>query len=790
MAFRTWGRVLLVALGVGVLAGAGQLGFAYGFGIVRFARTFDSTTASHWTAQLTWVSWFTMVAGVVGAVIADRLARRYDYRPTVATRAALAGAAALGAGAVAPLSMQPARAAEVASVDPVLATGLVATLGAVVGLVAALAALNWSPISWNIALLTGGIWLLALISVMPSLGPTDPLPAVRLGVPDPAWLGAGTTQRLAVVTMAALALVAGAISGAVARFRKHPTSVVASTGAVGPALLALAYLSAGTGGSADKYQAAPYWGALVAVGAGALGSVLAAVMRWPLTAETARPTPLEPTEILRRVHEEQPVRDSGPAETTTAPPPGVRADRPTDAWATHPTETWTAPAASGTADDQPVIPTSIPGQRRPSEQTTRPTSPAAPTTSADIGTPSVNPPKAAPPSATAQPPATSPTTETPPTSPVRSTTDPTRTATGPAPFAPEPIPTRTTTGPIPSTPEPIRRVTESASSTEPVVPPARSSDRRPEPEWADPTLATPATGDYWPSTVDPRKPFEERTDSGWDAFAAASRPDGGGTGSGSSGTGSGSGGAGSGSTPERPGPTGRDVDSNGDGGRTTSPRPVASAEPFATPEPISTAKPVRAPEPVGTGKRATPPEPISTPRRVTPTEPAPTTSSRLTPPQPVTPTMATPPEPGRAARKPSEPSVPEATYRVPEQATSARGSEQDAPAASTEPSPDSPLAAPSETKSARPRRGLFRRNRAASGDDESGPATSTDAAPTEPPAQREPRGRGRTERAVPEKDEEYVDWVSGLGAPSPGEDAPRDDAPRRTLRSTGRHHAD
>ncbi|HEY0696200.1 MAG TPA: hypothetical protein VGD43_00140 [Micromonospora sp.] len=47
MAFRTWGRVLLVAFGVGLVAGAGQLGFAYGLGVVRFAGSFASP-ANRW----------------------------------------------------------------------------------------------------------------------------------------------------------------------------------------------------------------------------------------------------------------------------------------------------------------------------------------------------------------------------------------------------------------------------------------------------------------------------------------------------------------------------------------------------------------------------------------------------------------------------------------------------------------------------------------------------------------------------------------------------------------------
>ncbi|MBF9131491.1 hypothetical protein I0C86_21370 [Plantactinospora sp. S1510] len=293
MAFRTWGKVLLAALGVGVVSGAGQLGIAYGLGLVRFNRTFDAVIANQWPAQRVWVGWFAMVAAITGALIADRLARRYDLPTTPGVQAATAAAGALGALVVAPLSMQPARTAQLASADPVVSVGVIAALGAGIGFVAALATLVQRPVRWNAGAVIAAVWFLAVLSVMPSLGPDDPLPAVRLGVLDPSWLGAGTAQRLAVVTMPALALVAGALTGALARSRGLPMPAVASCGVGGPALLALAYLVAGPGGSSDGYQAAPYWGALIAVVAGGLGSVLAAMARWPLTtggtAETGGP---------------------------------------------------------------------------------------------------------------------------------------------------------------------------------------------------------------------------------------------------------------------------------------------------------------------------------------------------------------------------------------------------------------------------------------------------------------------------------------------------------------------
>lgn len=275
MAYRTWGRVLLAALGVALLAGAGQLGFAYGLGIVRFARDFEPVP-SQWTAQLAWVAWFAMTAAIVGALAADRLARNEGYTAGTGSRIAYAVAAGFGAAAVAPLSMLPAQGATVPGVDAVMIAGLSATLGAVGGVFAALGVLAVRTLGWNIAAITELIWLLALISVAPSLGPDDPLPEVRLGVLDPAWLSDGTSQRLAVIVMPALAVLAGAGVGVLAKWRNHPVIPVAASGAVGPAMLALAYLIAGPG-SGDRYQTAPYWGAIIAVGAGALGSVLAAV---------------------------------------------------------------------------------------------------------------------------------------------------------------------------------------------------------------------------------------------------------------------------------------------------------------------------------------------------------------------------------------------------------------------------------------------------------------------------------------------------------------------------------
>ncbi len=64
------------------------------------------------------------------------------------------------------------------------------------------------------------------------------------------------------------------------------------------------------------------------------------------------------------------------------------------------------------------------------------------------------------------------------------------------------------------------------------------------------------------------------------------------------------------------------------------------------------------------------------------------------------------------------------------------------------------------------RRGLFRRGRSRSGEHA---ATEQD----------EP---------LPAQDEEYVDWVAGLSRPLDDDEATPQKGPRRSLRSTGRHH--
>ncbi|MFI5890594.1 hypothetical protein ACIA5D_10815 [Actinoplanes sp. NPDC051513] len=274
MAFRTSAKLLGVTLGVAALAGASQLGLAYGLGIVGLTRTLDITMRDHWTAQLAWVAWFAMTAAVAGGMAG----RQYLPKGSGAgTRLVSAVAAAIGAGVVVPLTMQPARNTHVAGVQPVVVIGICAALGAAAGIFAAYAALSRWVARWSFATVGIAVWVIAVVSVAPSMAPGKTLPSVRLGVLDPEFLSAEATRRTALFTMPALALISGIAMGWASRRRGLSTLNIALSGLAGPALLTVAYLIAGPG--TDQYQTVPYWAAMTAAGAGVLGSVLAAILR-------------------------------------------------------------------------------------------------------------------------------------------------------------------------------------------------------------------------------------------------------------------------------------------------------------------------------------------------------------------------------------------------------------------------------------------------------------------------------------------------------------------------------
>ncbi|MEV6708896.1 hypothetical protein [Micromonospora wenchangensis] len=748
MAFRTWGKLLLTALGVSMLAGAGQLGIAYGFGIVRL--TGDFTDVNRWPAQLAWVGWFAVTAAVVGAVLTGRLARREGLPEGTPVQLAISGVAALGALVVAPLCMQPARAADLNAVDPVWAVGICAVAGAVVGAGAASAVLLRPPLGWNVALLGGTIWLLALLSVAPAVLSSEPLRTVRLGVLEPSWLGPDRAQRLAMLLLPVIALVAGAVTGGVARRRGHPPLIGGAAGVAGPVLLAFAYLTAGPGDQVDRYQLAPYYGALIAVVTGALGSVAAVLARWPLLpARAARHddgTAIEPTDILAPLPAvPDPARaaaaGSGPdrATLTGSDPAGTGADEPVTVdlsaatGSLHPDQPDTAhsrTAAAAEAGTGPGWPSpDVPGTGRHPAHWDWP-DPAA--TVADRHAPRTSPSPtgpAQPGSTRADAVLTGPRAGSTPTGPTPTGSAPTDPAAGPTGRPPTgPDATAAPDGPAGAAPGATSPA--EAGSGRAGSPRSRSGQRKAAPPEQPGTEAGveqgagtgPAVGDGPVATPKPRakRAGRARSTATGAGVVPAGRPD---------------------PSP----PTG--ADGTGDD------RPAGSGPTdSATPDAVDTApggvegapRPRHhLPDPGGTGGPGGPAD-----------------AHRPAPPRAALPF----PEPGDAGQT-DAPQPVSLRWEPEESSGTAPVAGPPADPDQADPAPQDG-GAPEQTGRARGRRGLFRRNRSP----QDAPADEADPKPATP-------------------DDEYVDWVTGLGRPL-ADNEPDRDSGRRSLRTSGRHHRD
>src|SRR5689334_13820113 len=159
MGFRTWAKLLGATLGVAALAGASQLGLAYGLGILRLTRVVDITARDQWTAQLAWVAWIAMTAAAAGGIAG----RSHLPRSAGAgTRIAAALAAGLGAAAVVPLTMQPARTAQVDGVRAVFVIGVCAGLAALAGVFAGYASLSRPTARWSFTTVGIAVWIVAI----------------------------------------------------------------------------------------------------------------------------------------------------------------------------------------------------------------------------------------------------------------------------------------------------------------------------------------------------------------------------------------------------------------------------------------------------------------------------------------------------------------------------------------------------------------------------------------------------------------------------------------------------
>jgi hypothetical protein len=276
MAVRTWTAPLGVAIGAGVLAGAGQLGIGDGLGILRWNQR--ALGAAAWHTQLTWIAFVSASAVIVAALAGDWRASRLRQRPGLGQRIATVAAGAVGAAIVLPLTARPAGGIGLAEAgNPRLIVAITAAAGLLIGLIGAFAVLTFPAVRGNVISCTAWVWLASMVSAVWALGNGSTWASARLAQlpPGGVWTPA--------VLVGAPVLVALIVS-AVARFGGGDPITISLSGGTGPLLIAGAYVVAGPDG-----QSSAYWSALIAVAAGLAISVPVAFVRRPTTASPGAP---------------------------------------------------------------------------------------------------------------------------------------------------------------------------------------------------------------------------------------------------------------------------------------------------------------------------------------------------------------------------------------------------------------------------------------------------------------------------------------------------------------------
>lgn len=300
MAARSWAGSSITAAAVAAGAGAAQLGIGYGLGIVAWLPDSNPDDGRvPWLASLAWVVWIAATSTVLGAVTAHVLAGRGDTQGPGsldgwilgAWRAALVFAAAIGALVVIPLVAVPARVAETPDnfAPEWTAVGYV-VLGLIIGLVVAVGALTARAVAANVVASVGYVWLLAVFAVIDSLRQGDDPVVAQLAF----WEFSGGPEVRGfhlpgVVLMLLMAAAIGFLAAWRAGRRGDSRVGVAISGAVGPLLVAVAYLLAAPQFAGEDNVDISQWSAAMfapyAVIAGLAGSVLVAAIGPPLTAE-------------------------------------------------------------------------------------------------------------------------------------------------------------------------------------------------------------------------------------------------------------------------------------------------------------------------------------------------------------------------------------------------------------------------------------------------------------------------------------------------------------------------
>ncbi|PRY27152.1 Hansenula MRAKII killer toxin-resistant protein 1 [Pseudosporangium ferrugineum] len=271
MAAKGWTARVATAAGVAAGTGAAQLGLGYGLGVVVWPAGIADDD-SVWLGSLGWATWIAASATVFGAVVAARLGRPLGGP----WRFALAASAAVGALLTVALIALPARAAVRADTfSPETVAGGYAVIGVLLGLAIAYWAVVSRPVAANLIATAGWLWALAVAAIVADVFWHRPT-ATYLSSWQFAAADGGTHGTIhwpsALLTLLA-AFVIGVLGAAPSARRGDLGAGAATSGAVGPLLVAAAFfvlapkLTPALGALGSAYLIAPY-----AVLAGLAGS--------------------------------------------------------------------------------------------------------------------------------------------------------------------------------------------------------------------------------------------------------------------------------------------------------------------------------------------------------------------------------------------------------------------------------------------------------------------------------------------------------------------------------------
>lgn len=437
---------IATAIGVAAGAGAAQLGFGYGLGVITWTPTDAGATDTAWADGLAWATWLAASSTVLGAVCAQRLHHRNApataepqvtgseatddsdaatapeqatlgaERPPAAEavgpeatggqvaetppndrdgllrRVTLALGAGLGGLVTVLLIAVPARVATGADTEAPQRTAAVqAVLGILIGVLVAIWALRSRAAAINVTATAAWLWLLAVVSVIDGVRVGRGLTGAQLGTwqldPDHPryWISDQLYWPGALLALVPALLIGVLAARRPARSTGHRAGAAAS-GAAGPVLVALAYLTTlphwSTLGPAQlsTQLIAPY-----AVIAGIGGSVLAAVLAE--RAERSR------AGYRHRADDQSAAApdtraDSTPA-TASGPTPNALANPPSVAEADSVPSTARIPARRSRSDARPQTPRtgSLPGEAAGASRVPAPRTPdlSGPVHPADAG---------------------------------------------------------------------------------------------------------------------------------------------------------------------------------------------------------------------------------------------------------------------------------------------------------------------------------------------------------------------------------------------------------------------